>query len=127
MLTTTDHSGVVEISMNRPPVNAMNRDFLLALQSQHAELVENGANAIVISGREGLFSAGLDVPELLEQDRDDIEAFWTTFFELMRSIASSSIPVAAAITGHSPAGGMVAGVVYRLPGCNERRLYDGAQ
>jgi enoyl-CoA hydratase/carnithine racemase len=32
---------------------------------------------------------------------------WTSFFGLMRDIAASPIPVVAALTGHSPAGGTV--------------------
>jgi enoyl-CoA hydratase/carnithine racemase len=54
-----------------------------------------------------MFSGGLDVPELLMLGRDGIRAFWTDFFALMRALASSPVPVVAAIEGHSPAGGAV--------------------
>jgi 3,2-trans-enoyl-CoA isomerase len=110
MLKTIEHDEVVEISMDRPPVNAMTTEFLEAMQQQHTDLVEQGARAIIISGREGLFSAGLDVPALIEEDRAGMERFWTVFFGLMKQLAGSPVPVASAITGHSPAGGMVLAV-----------------
>jgi enoyl-CoA hydratase/carnithine racemase len=69
--------------------------------------VNGGAEGIVISGSSGVFSAGLDLPELLELDRDAIMCFWERFMGLMRALAECPLPVATAITGHSPAGGAV--------------------
>ena len=57
-----------------------------------------------------MFSAGLDVPALLALDRAGIRGFWEEFFGVMRAIALSPIPIASAITGHSPAGGAVLAV-----------------
>jgi 3,2-trans-enoyl-CoA isomerase len=107
MLKIIEHEDIVEISLDRKPVNAMTVEFLDVLVRAHTESVAQGARAIIISGREGVFSAGLDVPELLEQPREAIERFWTGFFITMKTIASSPVPVAAAITGHAPAGGTV--------------------
>ena len=69
--------------------------------------VRFGADAVVISGQPGMFSGGLDVPELLPLPRSAIREFWELFFGLMRTVAASPVPVVAAITGHSPAGGAV--------------------
>jgi enoyl-CoA hydratase/carnithine racemase len=68
---------------------------------------QQGAKALVLSGTAGMYSAGLDVPYLLGLDRAGMERFWQDFFAMLRSVALSPIPVAAAITGHSPAGGAV--------------------
>lgn len=54
-----------------------------------------------------MFSAGLDVPVLLKLDRPAMDAVWRDFYGLMNALASSSIPIAVAITGHAPAGGTV--------------------
>jgi 3,2-trans-enoyl-CoA isomerase len=107
MINVIDHEGIFELSLARPPVNALTTEFLDELSRAYADVVANGAKAVVLSGREGLFSAGLDVPELLPRDRKDIEQFWSSFFELLNVFATSSIPVGAAITGHAPAGGLV--------------------
>ena len=107
MLNIAEHGTVAEIIMNRPPVNAMNLGFISALEDAHSGLCADGAKAIVISGKEGLYSAGLDVPELLDQSRDQVVGFWRSFFSLMNGLAASPVPVVAAITGHAPAGGAV--------------------
>jgi enoyl-CoA hydratase/carnithine racemase len=54
-----------------------------------------------------MFSAGLDVPLLLTLDRKTLAQAWQDLYALVRSIACSEIPIAAAITGHAPAGGTV--------------------
>ena len=47
------------------------------------------------------------MPHLLTLDRPTITAFFVDFFGLMRALACSPVPVCAALTGHSPAGGTV--------------------
>lgn len=110
MLNSIEHGEVLEIQMNRPPANALNEEMVDAISSAHANACATGAQAIILSGLPGMFSAGLDVPELLQLDRTAINRFWTAFLSLMKSLAGSPVPVVAAITGHSPAGGAVLAV-----------------
>jgi enoyl-CoA hydratase/carnithine racemase len=130
MLQINNHGKVREIQLARPPVNALNPELVgLLTQTLHEAAQECGA--VVLSGQEGLFSAGLDVIELMQLDHAGMRSFWTAFFKLQESIACSPIPVAAAITGHSPAGGAVLCLMcdYRVMsegdyqiGLNESRL-----
>jgi enoyl-CoA hydratase/carnithine racemase len=85
---------------------------------------EDGAAALVLSGSPGLFSAGLDIPVLLQLDRDAMRTFWHGFFGLCAALARSPIPVAAAVTGHSPAGGAVLALFcdYRVMARGEYRI-----
>lgn len=99
--------GVVELELNRPPVNALNPALVGALDEAIGQATGDGARAIVISGREGLFSAGLDVPELLTLDETGLREFWQAFFGLLERVARSPVPIVTALTGHSPAGGTV--------------------
>lgn len=107
MLEQIEHDEVLEIRLARPPVNALSPQLVQALRSSLAAAPGQGARAVVLSASPGLFSAGLDVPVLLTLDREAMTAFWRDFFSLLQTIACSPIPVAAAITGHSPAGGTV--------------------
>jgi len=107
MLKKSEHGQVLHIQMYRPPANAMNLEFVESLSAAHADACASGAGAVVISGLDGMFSGGLDVPELLPMPRPDILNFWNAFFVMTRAIASSQVPVIAAVTGHSPAGGAV--------------------
>lgn len=95
------------LRLDRPPANALNRDLLLALLKGLGELRDRGAGAVILTGRPGMFSAGLDVPELLGLDRDQVLEFWALFFQLNHALAASEVPVIAAISGHAPAGGAV--------------------
>jgi len=110
MLDSTDHGPIRELRLARPPVNALNPALISALRGGLAQALSDGREAVVLSGAPGRFSAGLDVPALLKLDRDAIRAAWTEFFALLRELATCPVPVVAALTGHSPAGGTVLAV-----------------
>jgi len=120
MIETIDHGNIRELRMNRPPVNAMDGELLSALREAVRAAPDDGCRAIVLSGREKVFSAGLDLPTLLELDDDEMEDFVDTFFDAMDTVVSSPIPTAAAITGHAPAGGAVFATF-----CDWRVMADG--
>jgi enoyl-CoA hydratase/carnithine racemase len=54
-----------------------------------------------------MFSAGLDLITLSKLDRSGADRFWGQFFGLLKTIGACPVPMASAITGHSPAGGAV--------------------
>jgi 3,2-trans-enoyl-CoA isomerase len=120
MIDTIDHGQIRELKMNRPPVNAMDPELLTAIRDSVRAAADDGCRAIVLSGREGMFSAGLDLPTLLGLDEDDLRDAFDVFFEAMHAVVSSPIPIAAAITGHSPAGGAVFATF-----CDWRVMADG--
>ena len=107
MVDVIDHGPVRQLRLARPPVNALDPALMRALREALAAAFASAREAIVLSGSPGCFSGGLDVPALLELDRAAIVDVWTTFFALLRDLASSPVPIAAALTGHSPAGGTV--------------------
>jgi len=118
MIVTTRHgspdAGVLELRLDRPPVNALDPALVDALHEALVQACASAASqrvgALVLSGRPGMFSAGLDVPALLALDRAGMTRFWQRFFGLMRRFAECPLPIAAAFTGHSPAGGTVLGI-----------------
>ncbi len=115
MLEITDHGNVREIRLARPPANALSGDMVEQLIQA---LVSAGkeADAVVVSGLPGMFSAGLDVPQLLQFERSDISRFWQVFLRLLRTIAQMPVPIVFAMTGHAPAGGIVMAIFgdYRI-------------
>jgi len=116
MINRMIHGEVHELRLNRPPVNALSPDLLRFLADEVRRSPTQGARALVLSGREGMFSAGLDVPVLVELDREELGRALVAFFDAIEALAASTVPVAAAITGHSPAGGAV------LALCCDRRV-----
>ncbi|NCT67030.1 MAG: enoyl-CoA hydratase/isomerase family protein [Rhodanobacteraceae bacterium] len=116
MLELIPHDTIHELRLARPPVNALDPALVRALREAVEAAPRDGARALLLSGAPGMFSAGLDVPALLQLDRTAMRAFWVDFFGLCAALARSPIPVAAAISGHSPAGGAVLAILcdYRV-------------
>lgn len=121
MLELIKHDAVHEVRLARPPVNALDPSLVQRLRTTIEAAPAHGAQALLLSGAPGMFSAGLDVPALMQLDRDALRMFWTDFFGLCAALACSPIPVAAAITGHSPAGGAVLAIM-----CDYRVMARGA-
>jgi 3,2-trans-enoyl-CoA isomerase len=107
MILQIDHGEIRELQLNRPPANALAPDLIAELTRSLKGAQQNGIRALVLSGRPGMFSAGLDIPLLLTLSRSEMMALWRDFYELLRTLACSPLPIAAAITGHAPAGGTV--------------------
>jgi Delta3-Delta2-enoyl-CoA isomerase len=121
MLDIIQHEDIRELRLARPPVNALNPALVKRLREAVEAAPGEGARALLLSGAPGLFSAGLDVPALMQMDRDAFRVFWRDFFGLCAALARSPIPVVAAITGHSPAGGAVLAIM-----CDYRIMARGA-
>lgn len=121
ILETHEHGDIHELRLARPPVNALDAHLIGALRAAVESAPAQGARALVLSGRTGMFSGGLDVPSLLALDRAAMQAVWTDFFALLRALAASPIPIVAAISGHSPAGGAVLSIF-----CDYRVMARGA-
>lgn len=93
--------------MDRPPANALDHALVEKLLAALDTVQAAGARALILTGRPGMFSGGLDVPALIDCKRPEIERFWQQFFQLTRRLAASPVPVIAALSGHAPAGGAV--------------------
>ena len=106
MLKITDHGRVREIQLDRPPANALDPALVTQL-TEALRSAPDSADAVVVSGRAGMFSAGLDIPALLQLNRGEIAQFWQSFLDLLNTIATMPVPTAFALTGHAPAGGIV--------------------
>lgn len=107
MLQTELSGNILHIQLARPPVNALNPELLRNLRDAIDSAPGTGARGIVLAGAPGIFSAGLDVPALLSLDRPALREAWLDFFGICASLAKSTLPSVAAITGHAPAGGAV--------------------
>jgi len=107
MIEHLRHGAIHELRLNRPPVNAFHDELLLKLVADLDSAIREGARGIVLSGNDKVFSGGMDVPHLMSLDRKQMKQCWSRFFAAARAVAGSPVPVAAAVTGHNPAGGCV--------------------
>jgi enoyl-CoA hydratase/carnithine racemase len=118
------HDTVAVLRLARPPVNALSPELVASTRTAIASATEAGAGAIVVTGLPGIFSAGLDLPRLLELDAGSLRAFWEDLFGLLEDLARSPVPVVAALSGHSAAGGTILALFcdYRITAAGDFRI-----
>jgi 3,2-trans-enoyl-CoA isomerase len=118
MIITTDHAAVRELRLNRPPANALSRELIVALQEAVEAACNDGARALVLSGIPGMFlrRSGCAAARNPRPSCDGSNLARP----LMRALACSPIPIAAAITGHGPGGGTVLALF-----CDWRAMAEG--
>lgn len=103
--TRTVSDGVATVVMDDGRVNAMDLDFFAGL----TEVLDAcaGDAAVVLAGRDGMFSAGLNTKVLTSSDESLITRMLVTFGRTMHRVWLEPRPVVAAATGHAVAGGTV--------------------
>lgn len=101
--------GLVELEGGR--ANAMSLEFVTRLEALAAEVLASDASAVVLTGYQRFFSAGLDLPSLLGLERDALRTFMTRWQQAMLAWFDLPLPVVAAINGHAIAGGCVLGLM----------------
>ncbi len=107
MLEHDDAGPIRTLRLARPPVNALHVPLFEALGAAIQAAPRDGARGLLLTGAGKLFSAGLDVGVLAGLDQPGLKAFLGSFFQCLRVMAESPLPIVAAINGHSPAGGAV--------------------
>lgn len=99
------------VQMNRGKVNAINLEMVQELRDIfHALEVNAEIKGVILSGQPHYFSAGLDLIELYQYDKDQIRDFFASFGSLYQELVQFKKPFISAITGHAPAGGCVLAV-----------------
>jgi enoyl-CoA hydratase len=103
-----DHvDGVAIVTVDRPPANALDRDLLAELVDASVSLREGDARAVVLTGMDGFFSAGLDLKNLPTMDADAQGEMIMGVNRLVSRWYSFPRPVVCAVSGHAIAGGLV--------------------
>jgi enoyl-CoA hydratase len=86
--------------------NAIDGRLVALLSGELDRALESGSKAVVLTGREGFFSAGLDLRGLPE-GRDDMASFLDAFEKLCGQLLEFPLPLVAAVNGHAIAGGCI--------------------
>lgn len=101
-------TGLATLLMSSPPVNSMGSGFLAEFSEAMRNLEEDKSvkGILITSAHHGkVFSAGLNILEMYNQQSDTLRHFWSNVQEWYFSVFGCSKPVVAAINGHAPAGG----------------------
>ena len=118
MLDITDRDGVRTLRMAHGKASALDLQFCEALTSAFREA--SSAGAVVLTGTGRIFSAGVDLPKILEGGESYTRRFLGAMDECFRSLFELERPVVAAINGHAIAGGCILACA-----CDVRLMADG--
>ena len=94
------------IRLDHGKVNAIDSALLESLTRELDRALEEKKKGVVLTGREGFFSAGLNLKEL-PGEREAMAAFLGQFEEAHRKLLEYPLPLVAAVNGHAIAGGCV--------------------
>jgi enoyl-CoA hydratase/carnithine racemase len=101
-----DRNGVAVATLDRAPANALHLEVFEELSQAFKESESAGA-VVLTSALPTIFSAGWDLPTVLELDRRGMEDFLDRFCDLIRQIFTFGPPTVIALPGHAIAGGMI--------------------
>jgi enoyl-CoA hydratase len=106
-VTLNEEDGVVILTVDRPPANAMDvallRDVVEAIEKVSDEM----PRALVLAGRDGFFSAGADLKAVPGYGPEDQREMVQSINAMALGAYELPFPVVGAITGHAIAGGLV--------------------
>lgn len=110
------------ITLDRGRSNPINHIMVKELRDCiHTLETDDSIGGLILTGKEGFFTSGVDLIEVYDYDQEQIKQFWVDFLRLQAELVAFNKPLVAAISGHSPAGGCLFAIC-----CDYRVLVEGA-
>jgi enoyl-CoA hydratase/carnithine racemase len=94
------------VQLDNGVTNAVSRALVEDL-SDALEKVKSEFSGMVLAGGTKFFSIGLNVPELLELNRQEMTEFWHRFNRVCFDIFTLPVPTTCALAGHAPGAGAI--------------------
>lgn len=117
----TQHERVAEIRLDDGKVNAMGPAFFDDLNALLDRVEREKPAALVLAGREGFFSPGLNVKLLPTLQPEELTRTLQSFGHTLLRVWTLGVPTVAAVTGHAVAGGL-----FLAFACDRRIMARGA-
>jgi enoyl-CoA hydratase/carnithine racemase len=104
--TSEDAPGVGTIRLDRPKMNALNKQVQEEIRAAAAEASErDDVKAVVVWGGERVFAAGADIKEMAEMSYTDMVQRSGALTSAFSAVARIPKPVVAAVNGYALGGG----------------------
>lgn len=107
MLEWEQDAGIATMWLDRPPVNALDGDFLQEIATTVRVIEAADVGALIVSGRGSCFSAGADLFQVLQASPEDIDASVQGLIDAFGALFTFRRPMIAAVNGHAIAGGCI--------------------
>jgi enoyl-CoA hydratase len=119
-ISYTIENNRARITMDDGKANAMDFDYFEEMNSALAAIESAGAKAVIIKGRQGFFSGGLNVKLIATLAPHDIDRLAEVFARAMLRVFLYPMPTIAVCTGHAIAGGAMLAFA-----CDRRYIMKG--
>jgi len=117
----TTSNRLATLTLDRGRSNPINHQMVKELVACIKQLNDDdNVGGLIITGKPGFFSSGIDLIEAYDYDEKQIKQFWIDFLALPGALSAFKKPLIAAINGHSPAGGCVIALC-----CDYRVMAEG--
>jgi enoyl-CoA hydratase len=96
------------LTIDRPPVNALDLEAIVALEqvfATAARAIPRGG--VVLTGGGAVFSAGVDTRAFASYSREQRQAMARAITQMVAQVLAMPVPVVAAVNGHALGGGFV--------------------
>ncbi|KAL7497914.1 hypothetical protein ACHAWT_009423 [Skeletonema menzelii] len=120
-----ESNGVAMLVFNRPPANSLSMEMNVEISRSIKNVEENYPkvqSVILASSNPNIFSAGLDIAELIAPDPDRLPKFWNSLQQVYIDLYGSRLATVACIHGHAPAAGC-----FLAMACDYRVMYAGGE
>ena len=116
MIEMTQRGNITVLRMTHGKANALDLELCETLTTELQACAASSARALVVIGQGKMFSAGVDLPRVINGGAEYIRVFLPAVNRMFETLFSFPKPVVAAVNGHAIAGGciMACAVDYRL-------------
>lgn len=106
MIEVKKANGIVVLQMQHGRANALDVELCTALKDT-LQQIESTAKAVVLTGRDKIFSAGVDLVRLLSDGAEYRSALLTALGDVLHAMFFYPKPLISAINGHAIGGGCI--------------------
>lgn len=107
MIDVTRRGDVAILTMAHGKANVFDLEFCGALTAAFDECDRSPSNAVVITARGSIFSAGVDLRRLVDGGPGYVDAFLPALGRTFETVFAFPKPLVAAVNGHAIAGGCI--------------------
>jgi enoyl-CoA hydratase/carnithine racemase len=97
---------VAVLRLNHQTTNAINSRLIDDCRNAIGR-IQNEFRAMVLAGNAKFFCIGIDLPELIQLDRKDMQDYWYRFNQLTLDLFTLPLPTVSALCGHAIGGGCI--------------------
>jgi enoyl-CoA hydratase len=124
MIERADSNDVVVLRIAHGKANALDYELCKALVETFDQLEAHDDRPVIITGRDGIFSAGVDLFRVVNEGKEYLNRLFPILLHTFARLFDFPRPLVAAINGHAIAGGCVVACAcdYRVAAKNSGRI-----